>query len=219
VLGINILDEADYDSIVAQTRTLPWLQDTTEENVWVRWNASWRDVKIVDSLGRLRTTYNLFDHDLSYPTNYAALKQMFLDTAVVVDSDGDHLPDDWELLHFGNLSANPGDDPDHDGFDNFTEYCFGTDPLDPKSIPSVLVKASTVKTAVSIVLTYRRRAGNWLNYLIDQSPDLRQWQDNTAALNSLQQSQNLFDGTGCMEVNCSIPINGSPTFFRVRATR
>jgi hypothetical protein len=217
VIGINIADEAEYDSLVAQTRTLPWLQDTSAQNVWGKWGANWRDVKIIDSLGRLWLTYNLFDHDLSFATNYTSLKQKFLQAAVVVDSDRDHLADDWELLHFGNLAANPGDDPDQDGFDNYTEFCFGTDPLDPKSSPALLAKAVAGTPRVALRMTYRCRAGAWLNYLVDQSPDLQQWQDNTAALSRLQQSRNLFDGTGCLEINCSIPTNAFEAMFRVRA--
>src|SRR5258706_16424560 len=52
------------------------------------------------------------------------------------DSDGDGLPDDWELRYFGSLSADgggPGDDPDHDGMSNLEEYQSGTDPTNPAS--------------------------------------------------------------------------------------
>src|SRR5262245_13344021 len=45
-----------------------------------------------------------------------------------VDTDGDGLRDDWENKFFGNLSANPGDDPDGDGLTNAQEQTLGTDP-------------------------------------------------------------------------------------------
>ena len=51
-----------------------------------------------------------------------------------VDSDGDGLGDAWELQFFGNLSANPNDDPDHDGLTNLQEYHAGTNPMDPQSL-------------------------------------------------------------------------------------
>ena len=45
------------------------------------------------------------------------------------DSDADGLPDDWELIHFGQLTAAPADDPDQDNATNLQEYVAGTNPL------------------------------------------------------------------------------------------
>ncbi len=44
------------------------------------------------------------------------------------DSDGDGLPDWWELHYFGNLAQDANDDPDGDDFTNAMEYANGTDP-------------------------------------------------------------------------------------------
>lgn len=44
------------------------------------------------------------------------------------DTDRDGLPDAWEQLHFGNLSAKLGDDPDGDTLDNRFEFEIGTNP-------------------------------------------------------------------------------------------
>ena len=52
------------------------------------------------------------------------------------DADADGLPDAWELLHFGSITApeaTPEADPDRDGFDNRTELALGTNPTDPES--------------------------------------------------------------------------------------
>ena len=46
----------------------------------------------------------------------------------VTDSDGDGLPDNWELAYFGTLVATPGGDPDGDGRTNLQEYQNGTNP-------------------------------------------------------------------------------------------
>jgi hypothetical protein len=46
------------------------------------------------------------------------------------DSDGDGLPDSWELENFGSLSEDAGGDPDNDDLTNLQEYSLGTDPSD-----------------------------------------------------------------------------------------
>jgi Mg-chelatase subunit ChlD len=44
------------------------------------------------------------------------------------DTDGDGLPDEWEILYFGNLDQGPDGDPDGDGLTNMYEYLAGTNP-------------------------------------------------------------------------------------------
>lgn len=44
------------------------------------------------------------------------------------DADGDGLPDEWEIKHFGDLSQGPDDDPDGDTLGNLFEYEIGTNP-------------------------------------------------------------------------------------------
>jgi hypothetical protein len=54
---------------------------------------------------------------------------------VLVDSDGDRMPDNWETAH-GFDPSSPEDallDSDGDGMTNLEEYIAGTDPLDPES--------------------------------------------------------------------------------------
>ncbi len=48
-----------------------------------------------------------------------------------LSSDGDALPDEWEMAHFGDLSHDGRADSDNDGMDDLAEYRAGTDPLAP----------------------------------------------------------------------------------------
>ncbi|MEM7393339.1 MAG: sialate O-acetylesterase, partial [Verrucomicrobiota bacterium] len=53
---------------------------------------------------------------------------------VVVDSDGDGFPDDYEIEHSGTATGlNPGDDLDSDGLNNLEEFNNYTDPNDGDS--------------------------------------------------------------------------------------
>lgn len=52
------------------------------------------------------------------------------------DSDGDGLPDAWEITWFTNITAyGAADDPDHDGYTNLQEYQAGSNPADILSTP------------------------------------------------------------------------------------
>jgi len=45
------------------------------------------------------------------------------------DSDGDGLPDDWEMEFFGDLAQEPAGDPDQDAMSNQQEYQIGSNPM------------------------------------------------------------------------------------------
>lgn len=53
------------------------------------------------------------------------------------DSDGDTLPDGWELFHFGDLDETATGDPDGDCSINANEYAALTDPDDALSVPDI----------------------------------------------------------------------------------
>jgi hypothetical protein len=61
-----------------------------------------------------------------------------------LDTDGDGLPDFWELAFFEDLSQGANDDPDNDERTNHEEYVAQTDPTDPNSFLAI-----TALTAVS----------------------------------------------------------------------
>ena len=54
---------------------------------------------------------------------------------ILVDSDGNGLPNIWEFAYFGVLTNTiPIDDDDGDGIDNFSEYISGTNPKNAASV-------------------------------------------------------------------------------------
>ncbi|MEZ5387545.1 MAG: hypothetical protein R3F13_18700 [Prosthecobacter sp.] len=55
--------------------------------------------------------------------------------AVQLDTDGDGVPDAWELEHFGTLGRDLGLDTDGDGVSDYDEWLAGTDPNDWRSRP------------------------------------------------------------------------------------
>lgn len=123
------------------------------------------------------------------------------------DTDGDGLPDAWEIQLVGTLSALSGEvDNDHDGQTNLQEYLAGTDPFDENDFVGPLrlfVDASgrTLQFPTKVGYLYRIEqrsafgSGNW----------------------SLAQSEPL-PGTGGT-VSFAQPASGSsePVFYRVVA--
>ncbi|MFZ9937805.1 MAG: PA14 domain-containing protein [Luteolibacter sp.] len=61
-------------------------------------------------------------------TGMASAEESAAEEAEFVDADGDGLPDEWEIKHFGNLAQGPDDDPDGDTLANLLEYEIGTNP-------------------------------------------------------------------------------------------
>ncbi|HMP77486.1 MAG TPA: carbohydrate-binding protein [Kiritimatiellia bacterium] len=60
--------------------------------------------------------------------------------AGIADTDGDGIPDSWELLHFGSVTgATAGADADSDGASNWEEYIADTVPTNSASVWSNLI--------------------------------------------------------------------------------
>ena len=57
---------------LTQGRTIPWLQDDADTNLWGLWQVRYRDVVILDVNGSYFDTFNLSDHDLSNAESSAA---------------------------------------------------------------------------------------------------------------------------------------------------
>ena len=72
ILGVNQTDQASSNDLMVAGRTLPWLQDAADA-AWGEWAVTWRDVVILDDQNRKVAVFNLTEHDLNQPSEYAAL--------------------------------------------------------------------------------------------------------------------------------------------------
>ena len=100
------------------------------------WTSSGADSQLVRYLGGWPWVPD--QHYFFVATNTSALAQTLtinMDgrNAATDDTDGDGLPDGWELLYFGNLAQDGLGDYDGDGINNATEFAEGTNPANSAS--------------------------------------------------------------------------------------
>jgi subtilisin family serine protease/subtilisin-like proprotein convertase family protein len=88
---------------------------------------------------------------------------------LLLDTDNDALPDDWELANFLSLQYGPADDPDQDGYSNIREFVMGTNPGLNES-PTALAISSWNSEIVR--LNWNSRAGT--EYQVLSSDDVTQ---------------------------------------------
>lgn len=81
ILGVNGIGLESGNASMTKDRTLPWLQDTADQQVWQSWAVTYRDVVVLDAENKPIAVYNVTTHNLGDPMNYAALKQILVDAA------------------------------------------------------------------------------------------------------------------------------------------
>ena len=93
----------------------------------------------------------------------------------MLDADGDHIPDDWEIANGfdPNLKADGALDSDGDNFTNYQEYLAGTDPHDSTSYLKVDSISGTPGTAT---LTFIARSNKTYTVLFKNSLSDATWQ-------------------------------------------
>jgi len=85
ILGVNETGAESGNSTIVQGREIPWLQETSDQDVWSAWKVTYRDVVILDTTNTVIDVFNLTVHDLSKPEEYAALKAMLVAAATPED--------------------------------------------------------------------------------------------------------------------------------------
>lgn len=82
VLGLNDVAYSSGNDAITTGRTLPWLQPAAgEDDIWVQWNVTYRDVIVLDPQNNRVFTFNLTVNNLADPADYANLKSQLLDAA------------------------------------------------------------------------------------------------------------------------------------------
>ncbi len=85
---------------------------------------------------------------------------LFLWARAWIDSDGNGLPDWWQLQYFGYVGVDPYADPDGDGWNNLQEYQKGTNPnVFNTPPPPRNVIARVDSTGTNIIITWESGGG------------------------------------------------------------
>ena len=73
ILGVNGPGLESGNAFICDGRDIPWLQDTAAADVWGAWNVTYRDVIVLNQENEPIAVYNLTEHGLNDPANFAAL--------------------------------------------------------------------------------------------------------------------------------------------------
>lgn len=83
-IDLLIVNETGYSSgneTLFTVTDLPVLQDDTTALVWTNWQATWRDLYIVDANNNVVAIVSLTTYGLSDPTNYTMVYDLLIDAA------------------------------------------------------------------------------------------------------------------------------------------
>jgi CotH protein/lamin tail-like protein len=120
------------------------------------------------------------------------------------DSDGDGLPDSWELTYFGNLLRDGSGDFDGDGQTDLQEYWAGTEPTNPLSNLRII---SVIHNGANFVLRFTAVAGRTYTMQYRDLVDSGSW----SKLADVSASPS----TGPVDVIDSGVVGNTSRFYRV----
>jgi hypothetical protein len=122
---------------------------------------------------------------------------------ITQDSDGDTIPDVWELLYAPNLTVLAANkDSDGDGSNDIDEYAADTDPMNPADLLQIV----NLNMPSGAFGTLRWTSKGSRSYRVQSSPDLQSWQF---------LSSNAIFGHDGPQTSASVPISSQRLFFRV----
>jgi hypothetical protein len=125
------------------------------------------------------------------------------------DTDGDGLPDQWEIANGLNRFVNDAAlDPDGDGRSNLAEFLDGTDPQSSASL--LAITSVRISTANQFIITWSGVAGKL--YRLSTSPDLltRQPQDPRVLATTTGPQTATLDANGLKRLFVRVVIDLSP---------
>lgn len=146
-------------------------------------------------------------------TNTLGFQILLAATHVVLsgDSDGDGLPDDWELQYFGSTTgADANADSDNDHFSNYSEWIAGTSPIDASAYIGWESKVVTGPTSVE--LTFLCVSGR--TYYVELSDA-----ENLRAPSVWTQTGSSFVATNTHHSWTDSTTNFTARFYRLRVPR
>ena len=123
----------------------------------------------------------------------------------IVDTDGNGLPDWWELQYFSHLTGtDPNADPDQDGMNNLAEWIAGTNPTNAAS--SLWLTLVSATNSSDTVVSWSSVAGK--NYWLERSTNL------LTGFNAIV-STNIAATAPTNTLNDPVILPGSARFYRV----
>jgi hypothetical protein len=120
------------------------------------------------------------------------------------DSNGNGLPDGWQMQYFGHLGVDPNADQDHDGMSNLAEYRAGTDPTNSSSA----FKFTRIQPDPQGGISLQWQSAANRMYILQRSPTLRgQFVDIVTDLAATPPVNSYLDSTA---------VGTSPFFYRLK---